>query len=265
MRCRLGGWNAGEQVCVATFSRSASPAHPLSMKNSLGFLFLALVLLLAGCETRSISDSGYRTRRGWSPDANRFYRGELSEFDILGVAPKQEATEENIRRALAQAAPPRLSPGDRVMLIQSGAIAPDAEMMEPMSKYFSLAPFSGVPPEDKEGLPASLRLRAAQGGYRYLVCYWGTLESARENGEGKIVSWVPIVGAFVPDERQRMRINLRAIIVDVASGSWRMVAPAASEDSSYNMRHNRAASDQELVTVLKQRGYAALVAALTTN
>lgn len=232
------------------------------MKSLFGLFGLTLILVLAGCETRSISDSGYRSRYGWNRDANPFYRGELSEFDILGVAPKQEATEENIRRALADHASLGLKRGERVLLIQSGAMAPDAPMLAEAGKYFAVAPFSGVPPENKDGLPESLRLRAAQGGCRYLVCYWGTLESAHEDREGKVVSWVPIVGSFVPDERQRMRINLKAIVVDVASGHWRMVAPAANDDSAFTARRSRASDDQKLVETLKERGYRALVTSL---
>jgi len=234
------------------------------MKSLLGLLGLIALLGLTGCETRSISDSGYRSRYGWNRDANPFYRGELSEFDILGVAPKQEATEENIRRALADSAPLGLKRGERVLLIQSGAMVPDASMLAEAGKYFAVAPFSGVPPANKDGLPDSLRLRAAQGGCRYLVCYWGTLESAREDREGKVVSWVPIVGSFVPDERQRMRINLKAIIVDVASGHWRMVAPSVEADSTLTARSSRAANDQKLVETLKERGYGTLVAGLLT-
>lgn len=232
------------------------------MKHTVWLVVAAAALLLTGCETRSISDSGYRHSYGWARTANPLYKGELTEMDVLGAAPSVDATEENIAKALASAESPRLKRGDRVLLIQSGAITPDHAMLENAETYFDVAPFSGVPPGEKAGLAASLRLRAAQGGCRFVVCYWGVLESAREDREGKAVSWVPIVGAFVPDEKQRMRIRLRALVVDVATGHWRTLTPEARDDAAFTSGLTRESSDQRLVETLKTRAYRTLVADL---
>lgn len=232
------------------------------MKSTIPLLLVAL--LLAGCETRSISDSGYRN--GWGSGAGSpLYKGELTELDILGAAPRQEATEANITKALEAATAPSLRRGDKVILIQSGAPVPDNAMIEEASKYFAVAPFSGNPPGDKEGMSESLRLRAAQGGYRYIVCYWGVLESAQLDREGKSLSWVPVVGYFVPDQKQRMRIRLKALVLDVATGGWRMLTPEVYSDESYNSGFTRETRDQQLVTTLKERGYKSLVTALLAN
>jgi hypothetical protein len=230
------------------------------MKNLIPLL--ALVLFLSGCETRPISDSGYREPYGWNRPSNPLYRGELTELDILGAAPHQEATEANIAKALAAAAAPQLKRGDKVILIQSGAPVPDNAMMDEAARYFSAAPFSGIPPQEKSDMAESMRLRAAQGGYRHIVCYWGVLESAQLDKEGKAVSWMPIVGAFVPDQKQQMRIRLKALLLDVATGGWKMLTPEAHSDASYNSRWTREASDQTLVELLKQKGYKSLVADL---
>jgi len=224
-------------------------------------LLLAL-LLLAGCETRSISDSGYRPSYGWGRSATPLYRGELTELDILGAAPGSEATEANIAKALAAAEPPHLKRGDRLILIQSGAPVPDELMLQQASPYFAVAPFSGIPPEEKSGLAQSLRLRAAQGGYRYIVCYWGVLESAQEDKEGKVVSWVPIIGSFVPDQKQQMRIRLKALVLDVATGGWKMLTPEVYGDAQFNSNWSREATDQKLVLGLKEKGYKSLVTEL---
>ncbi|HEY5550946.1 MAG TPA: hypothetical protein VIK52_03600 [Opitutaceae bacterium] len=226
-------------------------------------LFLA-ALLLAGCETRSISDSGYRNSYGWGGGggANPLYRGELTELDILGAAPRQEATEENIAKALVSAASPSLKRGEKVIFIQSGAPVADNAMLEEASRFFDVAPFSGIPPTEKEGMAESLRLRAAQGGYRYIVCYWGVLESAQHDKGGKAASWVPVVGYFVPDQKQQMRIRLKALVLDVATGGWKMLTPEVYSDDSYNSAWSREARDQKLVTELKVRGYKTLVADL---
>lgn len=225
-------------------------------------VLLVWVLLLAGCETRSISDSGYRQPYGWGRPDNPFYKGELTELDILGAAPREEASGANIAKSLEKAVTPKLKRGDKLILIQSGAPVPDNAMLEEATRYFEVAPFSGIPPVEKAGMAESLRLRAAQGGYRFIVCYWGVLESARENKEGKAVSWVPIVGSFVPDQRQQMRIRLKALLLDVGSGGWKMLTPEAYSDASYTSGWSREERDQKLVLALKEKGYKSLVAAM---
>jgi hypothetical protein len=236
-------------------------AIPRHMKTILPLVFVAL--LFAGCETRSISDSGYRHSYGWGGGGgNPLYKGELTELDILGAAPRQEATEENISRALAAAGAPALRRGEKVILIQSGAPVADNAMLDEASRYFEVAPFSGIPPTEKEGMAESLRLRAAQGGYRYIVCYWGVLESAQLNRDGKAASWVPVVGFFVPDQKQRMRIRLKALVLDVATGGWKMLTPEVYSDEGYSSGYTRESRDQKLVTELKERGYRSLVTAL---
>jgi hypothetical protein len=232
----------------------------INMKHRLPLI--AFALLLAGCTTRSISDSDYQNPYGWRRPANPYYKGELTELDILGAAPKQEATTLNIAKALEEASTPKMRRGDKLILIQSGASVPDHQMVEEASRYYSVAPFSGVPPTDNQGMAESLRLRAAQGGFRFVLCYWGVLESAQEDKEGRVVSWVPIVGAFVPDQKQKMRIRLRALLLDVASGGWKMFTPQTQDDSGYNSRVSRESSDQKLVESLKERGYKTLVADL---
>ncbi|MBI3884522.1 MAG: aminopeptidase [Opitutae bacterium] len=223
---------------------------------------IALVLLLAGCETRSISDSGFRPAYGWGRSANPLYKGELTELDILGAAPRQEATAANIAHALATASAPRLKRGDKVILIQSGAPVPDHAMLDEAARYFAVAPFSGLPPEERTGMAESLRLRAAQGGYRYIVCYWGVLESAQVDKEGKALSWVPIVGSFVPDQKQQMRLRLKALLVDVETGGWKMLTPEVHSGGGYNSHWSRESSDQRLVQALKEKGYRSLAAEL---
>jgi hypothetical protein len=220
------------------------------------------MLLLAGCETRSISDSGYRQPYGWGRSENPLYKGELTELDILGAAPRQEASEANIAKALETVSVPKIKRGDKLIVIQSGAPVADNAMIEEVSRYYAVAPFSGIPPSEKTGMAESLRLRAAQGGYRYILCYWGVLESGQADREGKVVSWVPIVGTFVPDQKQQMRIRLKALLVDVATGGWRMLTPEAHSDAAFNSRWTRETSDQKLVEALKGQGYRSLVADL---
>lgn len=69
------------------------------MKHFLTPILCGLALVITGCESRSISDSDYR--RGYDRQGNPFYKGELTELDILGVAPAADVSEESIRKALA--------------------------------------------------------------------------------------------------------------------------------------------------------------------
>src|SRR6266487_2742926 len=121
------------------------------MKPCNSILALAACALLAGCtSTRSISNSDYReagpgshTAPAGHSDPAFAYRGELSEFDLLGVVRDQSASEEDIQNALDKARPIRLKPHTTILLIQSGAMFPDGRMVAEMSKHFTVVPFSG--------------------------------------------------------------------------------------------------------------------------
>jgi hypothetical protein len=205
--------------------------------------FAAPVLFLTGCETRSISDSGYRGRFAWE-SGNRYYRGELNETDVLGVPAGQTVTETDIRKALATGGAVRVHPGDSLLVVQSGAIAPDGAMVDALNRLgYQVQGFSGLPPGDNDRAEYSrkLRLAAAQGGIKHILCYWGTLESAQANQATKTVSWVPIAGSLIPDQTQRMRISAKS-----------------SENAALSPALLRESSDQKQVEKLKAEGYASL-------
>ena len=56
-----------------------------------------------------------------------------------------------------------------------------------------------------------------------------------------------------------MRIRLKALLLDVASGNWKIVMPESHNDSGLNSSYGREASDQKLVQALKQKGYNSLL------
>ena len=238
----------------------------------LGTLGCALLLLvLQGCETRSISDSGYRTGYGRG-DANPFYHGELTEFEVLGVERGAGVAEGDIARALEDYKPITLSKGASVMLIQSGAPIPDQAMVEALSHSYRVGIFGGQPPraptqdagrpEPASSYATTLRVAAARGGYEKLLVYWGVLESGQENLSTRTVSWVPVVGWYLPDQRQRMRIRLKLALVDVKTGNWDLFAPEPIEDRAISSMLNREKADQGQVELLKRKAYPAAVRAL---
>jgi hypothetical protein len=230
----------------------------MSVQNMLRWLGCCLLLLsAAGCGTRSIADSGYTPN-----SANRLYRGELSEFHVIGIDRNQAITQKDIETALAEKQHLSIPKGAALMLIQSGAMFPDGEMLKPLEQYYDVAQFSGIPERTETvgstngvSYALALRLAAARSGIATIVVYWGILETAREGLPTKVVSWVPLVGGVVPDENQRMRIRLKIAVVDVKTGRWEEFSPEPIEDNSLSAGFTRESSDQDQVALLKSRAY----------
>jgi len=225
---------------------------------------IALIVLIAiaasGCATRSISDSGYRPDSGYrsQDSSNPFYKGELSEFQVLGIDPEAKVTQEEINKAFESRQRITLSKGSSIMLIQSGAMMPDETMVKALEKYYNVSVFSGVPvSQGINNYAMSLRLAAAKGGYERIVAYWGLLETAQKGYGTKVVSWVPFVGGVIPDEGQEMRIRLKVAVVDVKSGQWDMFSPEPLQDTAISARYTRESSDQDQVALLKTKAYEA--------
>lgn len=228
-------------------------------------LFCASFVLLTGCATRSISNaeapaSGFFGGGG----ANGIYRGELSEFEVLGVGPGTANSEADIAAALAVGGKIQLTKGASVMLVQSGAMLPDEAMVKGMEAFFNVTAFTGMP---ERSFPAghyarSMRMAAARSGNDKIVVYWGQLETGSVNHATKSVSWVPFVGGFLKDETQRMRIRLKVALIDVRTGKWDMIMPQPFEDTDTSGRYTRASSDQAQVMLLKEQAYRTAVADL---
>ena len=242
---------------------------------------VGVLVLLFGCETRSISNSGYGAGHGAD---NPFYRGELTEFDVLGIDLDKPVSEVEIGRELDRHQGVALRKGDTLLLLQSGAPIPDDPMVRALGQYFTVTPFSGVPASGLGSAPvhagsvvpsgeaqvrstyaSTLRLAAARSGAGTIVCYWGLLESGVENHVTKAISWVPVVGAAIPDQSQRMRIRLKLAVIDVRTGNWSMFAPEAYSDTTLSAQLNRGASDQEQVALLKDQAYKAAAEQLVTR
>jgi len=234
----------------------------LRQNAMLGIVLSTAVVIFTGCRTtRSISDSGYREPGHGHPSAHAAttLKGELSEFDVLGVRRGGAITDEEIGKALDASSRVRVRKGSSVLLIQSGAYQPDFPMTRALGKHINVVPFSGQYESGADKPDASyaraLRLAAARSGCETVICYWGTLESARRNLETKSVSWVPVVGWMVPDEKQYMRIRLKMALVDVRSGNWTMFSPEAFDSKALSSFFNKEASDQGQVEKLKVLAY----------
>lgn len=215
------------------------------------------VTVLTGCGTRSISNSGYDADSSRSRGAQAIR--ELDEFQVLGINPKQGATEDEIKTALANKQALNVRKGSNILLVQSGAPMPDEAMRKSLERTYNVAGFTGVPVigETPTAYATALRLAAARAGCENIVVYWGVLETASENKATKNISWVPFLGWGINDENQLMRIRLKVAVIDTQTGAWNMFSPQAIDDIGSSSYMSRKSSDQRQVETLKEKAYLA--------
>jgi hypothetical protein len=203
-------------------------------------LFLLALLLLPACATRSISDAGFPHAPG---NRNSLYRGELSDFDVVGRATPVGPVAGDL------ALPPRA----RILVVQSGALFPDEVMMAAMGRHFEASAASGVPLLDGYGEHGMLAA-AARGGFDAVVAYWGMLESQQEVGAS---AWVPIAGLFFDSTTQKMRLRLRIVVAETKTGQWRSLLTAPLADERRTSIASSEGSDRDQVDAVKVAGYGA--------
>ena len=220
------------------------------------------LLAFSGCEEGSISDS--------TPYGSAAYVGgrsrEIDELELLGS--RQGANESDIQNALRErrAGPACPLPGSKLLVVQSGAASPDSLMLGDLERVYRVFPASGLAPTDsrRDGtLGRDLRLEAARSGCQYVLCYWGRLESIREDGVTKAVSWVPVVGGLIPDEQRTTRLRVRAVLIDVASGRTSTYTPPVVQNSAVSAGFARDSARDKQTLDLKLRAYASLVAQMS--
>jgi len=238
-----------------------------TVKSSFVKLFgmCGVLVLVVGCHsTRSISNSGYQGSSGYGyyranqTDEPFQYRGELSEFEVLGIQRDAAIGEDDIGKALDAAKAVRVPKGSSILVIQSGAAYPDDTLMQQLNRYYHATPFPGIPEANGTNSYAkNLRYTAALGGHTAILCYWGILETAEKDLATKRLSWVPVVGWHLPDEKHHMRIRLKMAVIDVRTGNWAMFYPQSFDDTAMSALLNRKNSDQEQVASLKEKAFLA--------
>ncbi len=245
----LDGGDSGNLGCSGSNwcgERNATIIRRMTFPRS-AWLALTASLLAASCASRSIS----------SPDmpwgnSNTSYVGELSEFDVVGTGLGHSA----------DLPPVRLAPGDRVLLLQSGAAFPDEQLAEALGATLSVSPASGIPTGwtvKGEGLLGAAR----RGGYSAVIAYWGTLESSSEDTEGAAATaWIPVVGLFIPSENLRMRLRLRFVVLDTKTGAWIQVTPPPIEDRREASFAGKRRVDAEQVEALRSASCAPAASAV---
>jgi len=230
------------------------------MKHTLPiFILIPSMLLFSSCETTSISNVG----------RNPFYRGELAETDFLGIPSGRTISDESIRAALARSSdgPVRLRASDHILLIQSGALQPDAAMSAAFQRHVRVSPCSGLPQEQRGGHtvretapvprsdPKALRYAAAQAGANKIVCVWGMLESASDPTVLESVSWLPVVGEFIPDRHTVTRLTLKGMVMDTATGAWHSYTAEPVTDKRTTVRFTNALHSARQTETIKASAY----------
>lgn len=209
-------------------------------------------------QTRSISNPGFGAATNSGLAANPLYQGELTETDLFGAGPRP--AENSGENPAPRAARPKR--GDKVVLIQSGAAAPDEIMLSEAAHFFSAATFSGLPPAAGSNLAEILRQKSVQGGFGFVVCYWGVLDFAPAPVQMHTNRLEPIPAPAMPEQKQQMCIRLTALILEVSTGEWTRITPQPYYVTRYSSGFSLKASDQELVRSLKVEGYRSLLADL---
>ncbi len=212
-------------------------------------ILVAAAALVGGCATRSISNTAMPY-----PGQNTTYRGELSEFDVLGVG--DSGWMQRYMQDKTADSPVRLNPGARVLLLQSGAMLPDPGLEAAMREHYEVTSASGIPAgwtQAGEGL----RGVALRGGFDAVVACWGTLESS--TGEVSASAWIPVIGLFLPSEDLHMRLRMRFLCMETRTGRWTTFCSSPAVSVRRASVASRVQVDAEQVLELKEQGYSIAV------
>jgi hypothetical protein len=164
----------------------------------------------------------------------------------------------------AAGAPVRLAEGERVIVLQSGQIRPDASLLAELEGRCEAVPMSGVPSQHAVG-GRSLRQAAQAGRVAKIFAYWGSIETDVQPMGTKAVSWVPVAGWYIPDESQRMRVLVSGIVADVVSGRWADFHALSDETEISRSFMNSQWRDAQQVEELKKQAYKRIVQRLMTR
>lgn len=227
------------------------------MKRTTLLSSVAAVVILSACETTSISNVG----------RNPFYRGEIAEADLLGIPAGGSVTDAAIRATLmgASRSTVRLRKGEHILLIQSGSIQPDGALSQAFEHNVTVSPYSGLPqagehkthPAERPD-PRVLRMAAARAGASKIVCVWGILESAHDSTGFDSITWLPVVGEFIPGKRTVTRLTLKAMVMDTATGSWRSYSTEPIADKRVTAAVTEDTQSSRQIDRMKREAYAQL-------
>ncbi|EPE8325630.1 hypothetical protein ACSPDP_003879 [Escherichia albertii] len=242
--------------------------------------------LLVGCASKSPIDAKKKntpTEKNMSKNSS----SQLTDKDIFGNETTLAVSEEDIQAALEGEAF-RVPLNSPVILVQSGSRAPEAMMQQEMSKYYTVATFSGIPDKQKPvtcnkdknknkdenqdiavaenmNWMQALRFVAAKGHQKAIIVYQDTLQTGKYDSALKSTVWPDYKNEKLTDTAS-LRYLVRFTLVDVATGEWatwspvnyesRVIFPQARKKDTST---TEATATEQQITQLKQRTYAAMI------
>lgn len=242
----------------------------------------ATLSILTGCAPHSSIDAKKTTLQAESRTLNSTSTTLLEDKDILGNETTLAISEDDIQAALAEDnfRVPLNSP---VILVQSGNRAPETVMQQEMSRYYTVATFSGIPDRQKKGICSkdksknedqdaavaentnwmqALRYIAAKGHQKAIIVYQETLQSGKFDAATKSMVWSDFKTGKRPDSTS-LRYLVRFTLVDVASGDWATWSPSNYEEKLLTpqpgQKNSADAVTEQQIAQLKQQTYAAMV------
>ena len=248
----------------------------------------AATFLLAGCVPRSPIDAKKVGASGKESNISKSSPTQLTDKDIFGNETTLAVSEEDIQAAL-EGDEFRVPPNSPVILVQSGSRAPEAIMQQEMSKYYTVATFSGIPDRQKPvtcnnnksrdknvesqdiavaenmNWMQALRYVAAKGHQKAIIVYQDTLQIGKYDSTLKSTVWSDYRNEKLSDIMS-LRYLVRFTLVDVATGEWATWSPVNYESrvilpqfGKKNTSTTEATATEQQITQLKQRTYAAMV------
>lgn len=241
-------------------------------------LSLAALFFLNGCTHSSIDDKKKAVTRAENHPRPSL-SAQLTDKDIFGNETTLAISEDDIQAAL-ESDEFRVPVNSPVILVQSGNRAPDVLMQQEMSKYYTVATFSGIPDRQKPlscnknkddeqesgaaenmNWMQALRYVAAKGHQKAIIVYHDTLQTGKYNAATKSVIWSDYKNEKLTDGTS-LRYLVRFTLVDVATGEWATWSPVNHEYKVLSpLADIQPASDttEEPISELKQKSYAAMV------
>lgn len=247
-------------------------------------LFLCMaIFLLTGCTPHSPIDAKKTGASGKvNSVTNKNVSAHLTDKDIFGDETTLAISEEDIQAALEEDAF-RVPRNASIILVQSGSRAPEAIMQQEMSRYYTVATFSGIPDRQKavtcskdkknaEGQDVAaaenmnwmqaLRYVGAKGHQKAIVVYQDTLQSGKYDPVTKNTVWSDYKNEILTDGIS-LRYLVRFTLVDVATGEWATWSPVNYEDKVLpplaGTKDTAETTTEQQISQLRQRTYASMV------
>lgn len=244
--------------------------------------------VLTGCASHSSIDAKKTTSQAESRTLNSTSTPLLEDKDIFGNETTLAVSEDDIQAALAEDNF-RVPLNSAVILVQSGSRAPETVMQQEMSRYYTIATFSGIPDRQRKALcnkdkskdenqdaavaentnwMQALRYVAAKGHQKAIIVYQETLQSGKFDAATKSMVWANFKAGKQPDSTS-LRYLVRFTLVDVASGDWATWSPSNYETKLLTPKPGQKdtadAMTEQQITQLKQQTYTAMVKDLVTR